>query len=552
MKRFGFIALLLLLGCEDGFGPIPTGTTGNYTAFSVVQPRRVIVTLAAGEDPSAVVTAHGITPDFTYVKAINGFAGTISDAARAGLMRDRRVLRVEPDGLVQATDTRTGATWGLDRIDQRGLPLDATYTYDLDGAGVTAYILDTGIRYDHVDFGSRASKGYDAFGGDGSDCHSHGSHVAGTVGGRTWGVASSVRLVSIRVMDCTGSGSWSGVIAGIDWIIRNNAGPAVANMSFSGPTSTSLDDAVRRLIAAGVVVTLSAGNSNTSACGSSPTRVAEALTVGATDKTDTRASFSNYGTCLDLFAPGVGIVSVDYSTTTGSRTKSGTSMAAPHVAGVAALAYARYPGSSAAAIADTVVAWTTKGVVRDPQGSRADLLFSSSGIGGGGGGVNRPPTADFDFVCTDLDCSFNDRSVDSDGSIVSTAWAFGDGATATSAATAHAYKKAGSYTVSLSVTDNGGATASRSRTVSVSAPVPPSPISLTVAGYKVKGTQKVDLSWGGVSTTLVDIFRDGALIARASNSGRYTDNLNRKNGGPYMYRVCETGTNACSVERSAF
>jgi subtilisin family serine protease len=233
----------------------------------------------------------------------------MSDLARNGLLRDARVLRVEQDGTMEAFGTQTSATWGLDRIDQRALPLSTTYTYTNTGSGVTAYIIDTGIRFSHNEFGGRATSGFDAVdGGSADDCHGHGTHVAGTVGGSTYGVAKSVSLVAVRVLNCSGSGSTSGVIAGIDWVTTNHATRSVANMSLGGGASASLDAAVNNSIASGVTYAIAAGNGNNGgvaqdACKYSPARVAAAITVGATDKTDTKTSWSNYGNCVDIFAP---------------------------------------------------------------------------------------------------------------------------------------------------------------------------------------------------------------------------------------------------------
>ena len=238
----------------------------------------------------------------TYKHAINGFSVEMSESDAETMSQDYRVLFVEEDGVVTADATQTNPPWGLDRIDQRNRPLSGTYTYNWTGAGVRAYIIDTGIRTSHAQFGGRASNVFDAFGGSGADCNGHGTHVAGTVGGSTYGVAKSALLRGVRVLNCSGSGSNSGVIAGVDWVRQNHIAPAVANMSLGGGISSALDNAVNNLSNAGVTIAVAAGNSNTNACNSSPARAANAITTGSTTSSDARSSFSNYGTCLDIFA----------------------------------------------------------------------------------------------------------------------------------------------------------------------------------------------------------------------------------------------------------
>jgi len=382
------LASILLLACAEQPTSTPRLVAADQKAEylvgqSDVIPGRFIVTLRDGASPAAVAREHGVAPAYVYTRVLNGFAGSISQAARDGLLRDSRVARVETDGIAYASTTQSGATWGIDRIDQRALPLNGSYSYTASGSGVTAYIIDTGIRFAHGEFGGRASSGYDAVdGGSADDCNGHGTHVAGTVGGSTYGVAKSVALVAVRVLDCGGSGSWSGVIAGMDWVTANHSGPAVANMSLGGGASASVDDAVRRMIASGVATAIAAGNGNQGgraqdACKYSPARVAEAMTVGATDKTDTKASWSNYGTCVDWFAPGVGITSAWSTSNTATNTISGTSMATPHTAGAAALYLSTNPSATPQQVRDALFANTTQGVVKSSKTANNHLLFVS-------------------------------------------------------------------------------------------------------------------------------------------------------------------------------
>jgi subtilisin family serine protease len=315
-----------------------------------------------------------------YEHALKGFSVELPARAAKALSRFPGVSLVEPDLEMTRTVTQTGATWGIDRIDQRSRPLSGTYTYTRTGAGVTAYIIDTGIRFTHQQFGGRAVSGADFIdGGQATDCNGHGTHVAGTVGGSTYGVAKGVRLVAVRVLSCSGSGSTSGVIAGVDWVTGNHqAGqPAVANMSLGGGASSSLDAAVNRSINDGVSYAIAAGNSNANACNASPARVPNAMTIGATGSNDARASFSNFGSCVDWFAPGVGITSAWSTSNTAIRTISGTSMATPHTAGVAALYLQGNPGASPATVRSALFNLTTKSIVTSSNTTNNHLLFTN-------------------------------------------------------------------------------------------------------------------------------------------------------------------------------
>ena len=317
---------------------------------------------------------------FTYRTALRGFAIEIPQQAVAALRRNPAVVAVDPDTPVTTTDTQSSPPWGLDRIDQRALPLSGSYTYPSNGAGVTAYVIDTGIRADHVDFGGRVRSGYSAIddGGGTVDCNGHGTHVTGTLAGGTYGVAKAATPVAVRVLDCSGSGSMSGVIAGLDWAASDHAAgtPAVANLSLGGAANSSLDAAVKALVDDGVTVAVAAGNDNVDACTQSPAETPSALTVAASEKTDARATYSNFGSCVDVFAPGSGILS-DWDTgTTATNTLSGTSMATPHVAGAAAVLLSQQRDLTPAQVASRLVSAATPDVITNPgAGSPNRLLY---------------------------------------------------------------------------------------------------------------------------------------------------------------------------------
>ncbi|MGA0186289.1 MAG: S8 family serine peptidase, partial [Ilumatobacteraceae bacterium] len=345
-----------------------------------------IVTLRDDVAPQAMADDEkdsGINVLYVYTEALNGFAAELTEDDAERIAKDPRVESVEQDSVVVLQADQTSPPWGLDRIDQRLVPLNSRYSYNETGSGVTAYVIDTGIRGDHVDFGGRVTSGYtairDSYGT--TDCHGHGTHVAGTIGGATWGVAKGVSLVAIRVLSCSGSGATSGVIAGIDWAVANHAAgtPAVANLSLGGSRNTAMNAAIARGVADGITMVVAAGNSNADACRYSPASEPTAITVGATGSTDIRASFSNYGTCVDLFAPGVSIVSAWRTSSTAIRSLSGTSMASPHVAGIAALHLQSDPDATPAELTTRIRNAATPDIVGNRGTGSPNLMAFTGG-----------------------------------------------------------------------------------------------------------------------------------------------------------------------------
>jgi subtilisin family serine protease len=371
-------SFLLVLLVAPSSGAAPGGAQRSY----------VVVLADSTGDVDAAARQHasdqGGRLGHVYRHALKGFSITMPEGRAAALARQPGVVSVEEDAAMHLSSTQANPpSWGIDRIDQRALPLSGSYTYNSTGSGVRAYIIDTGIRATHVDFGGRVLPGVNTVDASPStqDCNGHGTHVAGTVGGASYGVAKGVTLVAVRVFGCGNSTTTSAIIAGVDWVTGNHqAGqPAAANMSLGGGASSALDTAVRRMIADGVSTAIAAGNGNAlgfaiDSCSQSPGRVAEGITVGATDRTDRKASFSNYGTCVDLHAPGVDIVSASGASDTGAATLSGTSMATPHVVGVAAQYLQLNPTASPAAVQSAIKASSTKGIVTGAGGG----LFGGS------------------------------------------------------------------------------------------------------------------------------------------------------------------------------
>jgi len=382
VAALGVISLTGALACGDVTRPEPNPSAAQN---GVAPGEYIVVFRPAVTDPaglaSQLVRTSGGTLRYTYTSALKGFAATLPAAAAEVLARNPLVAYVEPDQVYRADVTQSmdanGDPWGLDRIDQQGLPLSRTYTYTATGAGVHAYIIDTGIWDLHPDFGGRADNVYDAFGATGTDCHGHGTHVAGTIGGTTYGIAKGASLHGVRVLSCAGIGLTSQIIAGIDWVRQNAIRPAVANMSLGGGLSTALNDATTNLWNSGVFVAVAAGNDNVDACTASPASATGAFTAAASTKTDAKASFSNWGNCVEAYAPGSAIVSDFLAGTTMSL--SGTSMASPHFAGVAVLYKATFGDQPSATVSNWIVSNATTGAITgNPGGTPNKLLYKST------------------------------------------------------------------------------------------------------------------------------------------------------------------------------
>jgi subtilisin family serine protease len=354
----------------------------SSTSSGASSTGRYVVVLHDDSDPDAVAAdqagRYRARVSYVYHRALHGYAATMSPADARALAGDPQVESVEPDRRVRfRAAAHPAVPWDLDRIDQASPKLDGSYTPAGDGDGVTAYVIDTGIRLTHHQFEGRAVSGFDAVdGGDATDCNGHGTHVAGTIGGATSGVAKKVRLVAVRVLGCDGSGTTAGVIAGIDWVTKDHkpGTPAVANMSLGGGVSAALDRAVKRSIADGVTYAVAAGNDGADACGSSPARVPDALTVGASDRKDHKPSWSNLGACVDVYAPGARITSAWDSSDTASKVLDGTSMASPHVAGAAALYLQHHPSATPAEVASALTDASAKSVIDLGKAPKGNLL----------------------------------------------------------------------------------------------------------------------------------------------------------------------------------
>lgn len=373
-----------------------TGSLNEKLFHSVNKiPGQYIVVMKSEGDPASITndlaessvkelaSDYGLPTEKIYTAAFTGFSAVMTEDAAEVLSRDERVLFVEEDAYVSATAVQSNPTWGLDRIDQHAYPFNNSYEYTATGEGVHAYVIDSGIRMTHTDFGGRASTGTDLVGDgqNGNDCFGHGTHVAGTIGSATYGVAKSVSLHAVRVLGCDGNGSVSMLLSGVNWVTANRTNPAVANISIilSGP-SNALDNAIKNSITSGVTYTIAAGNFGMDACLYSPARIPQAITVGSTvynGNQDYQMGYSNFGPCLDLFAPGNGIVSLSNADDSSFRSMNGTSMASPHVAGTAALYLQRHPDATPLEVSDAIKDGATTGTIMNVEATSPNKVLYS-------------------------------------------------------------------------------------------------------------------------------------------------------------------------------
>ncbi|MGI8496421.1 MAG: S8 family serine peptidase, partial [Gemmatimonadaceae bacterium] len=535
MKKLVLLTLAAsaLVACQDS-ATAPqsrvelSAAQATVASRSEVVPDRYIVVYHPGVADAQALTRQIVSQYqgvlfHSYGTAIKGFAAHLSASAVATLRSHPDIAFIEPDQIVHLSGTQSGATWGIDRIDQPDLPLNGIYNYGPTGSGVSAYIIDTGIRTTHVEFGGRASGVYTAIndGNGTNDCNGHGTHVAGTVGGNTYGVAKQVKLYAARVLDCSGSGLVSGIVAAVDWITANRQGPSVANMSLGGVASSSLDQTVENASASGITFAVAAGNSTfgSDACGVSPARTPSALTVAASTSSDARASYSNWGSCVDLFAPGSSITSAWNGSDTQTNTISGTSMATPHVTGAAALYLQGNPAASAAQVAQALKANATPNRITDPVGSPNLLLYTGFLINAPP--PDQPPVARFTGSCSGLTCTFDGRSSTDDGGITAYDWSLGKypNGTASGPVVTVTYPHGGQRTVTLTVTDGAGQMNSMTQVFTVQdQPPPPPPVDQPP-------TASFSVSCGGTTCTLdaSSSTDDNGIASYSWDVGKYPD-----------------------------
>ncbi|MEP6732748.1 MAG: PKD domain-containing protein [bacterium] len=474
MKRIPapLLAAAVIAACSDApttltsrMHDVPTPLLSTAPVNSPIPGHYIVVfknnVLNVVSMASSIATSHGKAADHVYTSALKGVALALTDAEADSMRADPSVAYVEQDQTMTVQTTQAGAPWGLDRTDQHLLPLSGSYVYNGDGTGVTAYIIDTGINYTHVEFGGRAVKGIDIVtpGGTAEDCHGHGSAVASVVGGSTFGVAKNVRLVAVRITNCAAGLTTSDALAGVDWVTAHRTLPAVANLSIAVGFSTALNQGVENSIASGVVYSIAAGNNYKDACLYSPGSAPDVITVGSSNKIDQFSNFSNFGPCVDIAAPGEAISVAWYGSTTITKVVGGTSVAAPHIAGIAALYFQAHPTATAAQARAAIIANGTTGRLTSLPAGTPNLLAYSGFIA-----ASAPaPVASFTATCPLLTCGF-DASSSTALSNATYSWTYGDAASGTGTTSTHAYAAAGTYSVTLTVADSNGA---NSKTISV-------------------------------------------------------------------------------------
>jgi subtilisin family serine protease len=513
----GCFGILCIAACNDATSPVATQSTAprapvNTTLGDVVPGHFIVVMKPGAASSEAVVHRHALSKllkmDQKFGTVMHGFSAAVADEDVDSLRADPDVESIEPDRYVHQLGVQTGMGWALDRVDQHAMPLNGAFDYGATGAGVNIYVVDGGIRYSHTEFGGRAHFAFDALGGDGSDCNGHGTGVAGVAAGSVHGVAKSANIYSVRVFPCSGTTTLSTILAGVDWVTAHHKSPAVANLSLGAAAAPILDTAVERSIRSGVTYVIAGGNNGGDACAMSPGKLKDVINVGATDASDSRASWSNYGSCITMFAPGVAVSSADYYSDVSLASWNGTSVAAPMVSGAVALYLQGHPTASPATVRSAIVGNTTNGTVKSLAGSVSKLLYTAW-IGSSSAPVAPPPPppsappvaptiptvtgAAASYKCASNVCSFDASASRPAAGVSSYAWSFGDGKTGTGSKWVHTYPSSATVTFSLTMVDKLGkkyvtgkaitpASAVGSSTTTSPASSPAAPVPPTIAG----------------------------------------------------------------------